>query len=116
MEILKADKLDNIIRELTFKDKDAVEYEDPELHKLSMYDGILYQLESKELKIKDAFTEEELFYSRYYWFKQFIKRYTKLYGPNGSLDEQRIQMWENYYLSHSNIDWKLLEQIENGSI
>jgi hypothetical protein len=116
MEIIKAEKLDNIIRETNIKDKLYKKFDDPELHRLSRYDCVLYHLGLGDLPTKESFNEEELFYSRYYWFHQFKKRYFMLYGPDGSLDEQSVTMWEHYYLGHSDIDWKLLEQIENDII
>jgi hypothetical protein len=118
MEILSADKLDSIIRELRFEDRKADKYEDPELRKFISYVDVLYQIETGDFKNRNPINEEDFFYSRYYWFNKFVKKYIQIYGPNAGLEQQLFKMLEHYYEYSGvrEVDWNIIEQIENGTI
>lgn len=116
MEILMANKLENIIRALNFKDSEAEKIEDPLLSKFLKYVHILGKLETKAIK-ENSSEINSLFYSRYYWFNQFMERYFVLYGHDEGLQQQSLKMLSDYNEQFpEKIDWNIIKQIENKSI
>ena len=118
MEILKANKLENIIMGLNFKDPNVDNYEDSELRKALLYVNVLYHIEKGDLKsVDNTIKKEDLFYSQYYWFNKFKNRYIELYGPNAGMEQQLFKMVEHYYeYTNGKVDWEIIEKIENGAI
>lgn len=117
MEILVADKLDSIIQSLNFKDSEAEKIEDSLLSKLLKYVHVLGQLESRAIKENRVLEIGDLFYSRYYWFNQFKRRYFILYGHDEGLEQQSFKMLSDYSEQFpGEMDWSLIERIENSSI
>jgi len=116
MEILMADKLESIIRALNFKDSEADKIEDKLLSKFLKYVHVLGQLETKAIKENSISEINNLFYSRYYWFNQFKKRYFALYGHDEGLEQQSFKMLSDYNERFpEKMDWSIIEQIENKS-
>ncbi len=117
MEILKAEKLDAIIRGENLKDVAFEEIDDAILRRFAKYVHVIRQLEAKASKNDNTMTNEELFYSRYYWFCQFKERYFKLYGHDEGLEQQSFKMLTEYAeIFPERIDWALIERIENNCI
>ena len=117
MEVYKADKVEVFIKSLNFKDLEAEKIDDTLLSKYLKYVHVLGQLEVKCIKENNLSEIENLFYSRYYWFNQFKKRYYTLYGHDEGLEQQSFKMLSDYNERvPEKIDWSILEQIENNSI
>jgi hypothetical protein len=117
MELIVADKLENIIRVLNFKDSEAEKTEDLLLGKYLKYVHVLGQLEAKVIKENSLSEINNLFYNRYYWFNQFKERSFALFGHDEGLEQQSFKMLSDYNEQFpENIDWGIIEQIENGSI
>ena len=117
MEIIFADKLENIIRALNFEDSEAEKIEDPLLSKYLKYVHVLGQLETKAFKENSLSEISNLFYSRYYWFNQFKERYFTVFGHDEGLEQQSFKMLSDYNERYSEkMDWGIIEQIDNGSI
>jgi hypothetical protein len=117
MDIIIADKLENIIRAMNFKDSEADKIEDPLLSKYLKYVHVLGQLETKAIKENSLSEISNLFYSRYYWFNQFKERYFALFGHDEGLEQQSFKMLSDYNERFpEKMDWGIIEQIENGSI
>lgn len=117
MEILSSNRMDGIIKELGFEDEEASQYQDSELRNYVTCVDVLSKILDGVLSTKEDITQEELFYSQYYWFNKFVNRYIELFGPNAGLEQQLFKMLEHYneYISE-NIDWDVIEKIDNGSI
>lgn len=117
MNIIIADKLENIIRAMNFKDSEADKIEDPLLSKYLKYVHVLGQLETKAINENSLSEISNLFYSRYYWFNQFKERYFALYGHDEGLEQQSFKMLSDFNERFPEImDWGMIEQIENGPI
>lgn len=117
MEILTDNKLERIIQSLNFKDSEAEKIEDPLLNKFLKYVHVLGHLETKSIKENSLSEINSLFYSRYYWFNQFKKRYFALYGHDEGLEQQSFKMLSDYNERFpEKMDWNIIEQIESNSI
>jgi hypothetical protein len=55
----------------------------------------------------------DVFYNKYYYYCQFIKLYQIKYGENSDFDQQRFKIIENAGNAINDIDWNIVEQIEN---
>lgn len=117
MEILTADKLDDIIHSLKFIDSEAKKIKDPLLTRYLMYVHVLGRLETRAFTENNFKDIHKLFYNRYYWFVQFKERYFALYGHDEGLEQQSFKMINEYNEKlPEEIDWATIEQIENHSI
>jgi len=117
MEILMADKIEDIIRVLNFKDTEAEKIEDKLLSKFLKYVHVLAQIENKAVQEDRVEEIDKLFYSRYYWFNKFKERYFALYGRNEGLEQQNFKMLSDYNERFPDkMNWSIIEQIENGVI
>lgn len=117
MEILMADKIEDIIRVLNFKDAEAEKIEDKLLSKFLKYVHVLVQIENKAVQEDREGEIDKLFYSRYYWFNKFKERYFALYGRNEGLEQQSFKMLSDYNERFPDkMNWSFIEQIENGII
>lgn len=55
-----------------------------------------------------------IYYSMYYWFVQFKKRYVALMGPDAGIEQQGFQLLEEIDQEmEESIDWGIIEAIEN---
>lgn len=55
-----------------------------------------------------------IYYSMYYWFVQFKKRYVALMGPDAGIEQQGFQLLEEIDQElEDSIDWGIIEAIEN---
>ncbi len=55
-----------------------------------------------------------IYYSIYFWFVQFKKRYVALMGPDAGIEQQGFQLLEEIDQElEESIDWGLIEAIEN---
>jgi hypothetical protein len=115
MKILKENQLDNIIRSLNFIDAEADKVEDQILSRFLKYVHVLGTSQENIKNVIGSLNIEDLFYSKYYWFKQFKERYFKLYGHDEGLEQQSYKMIEEYTHFTKEIDWETVEQIENNS-
>jgi|SRR5579871_4127248 len=55
---------------------------------------------------------EEVFLSRYYWFRRFVTLQSLKYGFDAGLEQQAFQILE-YPFPECEVDWSVLEGIEN---
>ncbi len=58
--------------------------------------------------------KSSIYYSMYYWFIQFKKRYVALMGPDAGIEQQGFQLLEEIDQElEESIDWGIIEEIEN---
>lgn len=55
----------------------------------------------------------KLFYTKYYYFLLFIKKYNKIHGLNAGLEQQLFHLIEEGE-SIKDIDWIYIEELYNG--
>lgn len=58
-----------------------------------------------------AGTQEQKFYSKYRYFRQFVSRMVELNGPDEGLEQQAFKLLESFG-AENEVDWGLVEQIE----
>lgn len=56
--------------------------------------------------------KETIFYNRYYWLLTLNKRLKKIHGEDAGMDQQEFKLLENAEEEYGNIDWKVVEEIE----
>lgn len=61
--------------------------------------------------LRNGWSAESLFWSRYYWFRCFVARQAKSHGKNTGLEQQAIEILEHPYPACSP-DWSELEAVE----
>lgn len=59
---------------------------------------------------------ETIFYSKYYWFTKYKNRYIKLYGKDAGIEQQQLKIIEEIEQEFGDIQWDLVERIENGQV
>ena len=117
MDIMGADKLNALIDAWHFEDAVVRKFTDPELRTFLTYVHVINKLEEEALQNDDSKDAVALFYSRYYWFDRFKKRYITLYGDNAGLEQQAFKMLEHFSEYYpGELDWGFIERIDNGSI
>ncbi len=89
MEILKVKQIDSIIKSIDFKDAEADKVEDQQLSRLLRYVHVLSTPLEEITKVIGSLNAEDLFYSKYYWFKQYKEKYFQMYGHDEGLEQQR---------------------------
>jgi hypothetical protein len=58
--------------------------------------------------------KSRIYYSMYFWFVQFKKRYAALMGPDAGIEQQGFQLLEEIDQElEDSIDWGIIEAIEN---
>ncbi len=57
-----------------------------------------------------------IFYNRYYWFLTFVEKYKLKNGDNAGLEQQVFKLLEEVDRIDSNIDWDIIEQLNNQAI
>ena len=58
-------------------------------------------------------SKNAMLYSRYYWFKKFVKEYCTKYGSDAGMEQQCFKLLEEIDRERDGeIDWELLERIE----
>ena len=55
-----------------------------------------------------TFSDVELFYNRYYWFKRFAKLYQAARGYDAGIEDQASQLLER---APAEVDWDVVEEI-----
>jgi len=60
-------------------------------------------------EFRDAFTDEDIFWNRYYWFLRFVKLHHWRDGPDAGMDQQAFQLIE---YPPCEVDWLNFERVE----
>lgn len=55
----------------------------------------------------------EIFYNSYYWFQVFSRLYMRVHGNDAGLEQQAFKLLEHAGEIHENVDWTLVEQMDN---
>ena len=116
MSLLTSDTIDNIIDALNFNDENAEKLEDAHLRTCINYAHVLDVEKTRILEMDSALNLGDLCYSSYYWFTQYKNRYFELFGHDEGLEQQAYKMLENISVSLENINWSIIEQIDNGVV
>lgn len=72
--------------------------------------------EEKEIEIQEliGISLETILYSKYYWCTQYINRYNVLYGKDIGIEQQQYKIIEEMDQRMNEIDWELIQRIEEG--
>jgi hypothetical protein len=62
--------------------------------------------------IKNGWSPEDVFYSRYYWFRRFVDLRVASSGPDAGLEQQAFRILEHPH-PDCDPDWYVLEQVES---
>lgn len=90
------------------------EYKDFELNEFFNYWSFF---EQKEMIIKELtnVTLDIILYSKYYWCTKYKNKYIQLYGQDMGIEQQQYKIIEEFEQRlNINIDWNIIEKIEEG--
>jgi hypothetical protein len=114
MKILNEKEIESIIETLQQVDDDDSKLTDPSLKRIKKYVDVLTDYENEIIQMPLNIDSKILFYSRYYWFNKFKKRYYTFYGHDEGLEQQSYKILEQFNTIYPNIiDWAVIEKIEN---
>lgn len=82
----------------------------------SLNNWSLFDQKEKELLNLPNISLEDILYSKYYWFTQFMNRFHKIYGSNAGIDQQQFKLLEEISNRLEAVDYKLLEDIDKDII
>lgn len=115
MELLSEKTIKKIIQTINrpIDKTNIISIEDDKIRTLLEYYLFLTQYShciTRELQIV---SKNEMLYSRYYWFKRFVKEYYIKYGFDAGLEQQGFKLFEEIDRERDGeIDLELLESIE----
>jgi hypothetical protein len=111
INIISEQNFDGFINTINFKSYISSSFNLTENYGLSLKKYIiLTNFESAFLK---NYTFLDLFYNRYYYFCMFIQIYQSQYGLSSDLEQQQFKIIETAANNIENIDWHIVENIEN---
>jgi len=115
MKILSETNIQLLMEKMSFVCKKS-NNEDADLSKFVAYINFLVDRKDEIIKIINV-ELEDVAYSHYYWFWALKEVYFKKHGKDEGLEQQALKILEtmNFELQ-GNIDWEIIEQIENGCI
>ena len=114
MNLLTSNIMNKIIDVLDFFDH-AETLEDDLMQTYLKFVHVLNSEAAKIIEISSDFNMDVLFYSEYYWFTKYKNRHFELYGHDEGLEQRAFKMLENMSLENE-VDWSIIEQIDNGTI
>lgn len=110
MEIIRDD-----INEIAIKTgyKFIQRYTDEQLNFSFNYWNVLIE---KEFQQSEDISLETILYSKYYWCTQFKNRFSIMYGKDAGIEQQQYKIIEEIEQRVTNIDWHLIQFIDEGKI
>lgn len=112
MEIIKAE-----FKEIAVKTgyKAIQKYSDEQLNFSFNYWNIFIEKE-KELQKSEGVSLESILCSKYYWCTQFKNRFSIIYGKDAGIEQQQYKIIEEIDQRITNIDWHLVQMIDEGNM
>ena len=117
MKILDEFTISSLMSNIGFVDQSPSGTQDKGLSILMSFIHFLDINKQEIISKEGTITLEDIIYSQYYWFNQYKREYYKKYGRDEGMEQQAFRLLENMNIELSNnLDWAVIEQIENGSI
>ncbi len=110
MEIIK-DKIKEIMIRVGYVYKEN--YSDKQIN-YSLNCWYLFDKKEKELQELMGITLECILYSKYYWCTQYKKRYEEIFEKDAGIDQQQYKIIEEITQRIKNVDWNIIQEIEEG--
>ena len=89
------------------------EYENTFLNSIYNY-CLLFFCKEAEIIALTGESLEVVLYSKYFWLTQYMKKYNEIKGYDAGIEQQRFELIEEIAQRLENVDWDLLQKIENG--
>ncbi|MBQ7774871.1 MAG: hypothetical protein IJ379_03030 [Lachnospiraceae bacterium] len=90
-------------------------FPDKQLNCLYNYWHFLQEQEEEIISAKDVSLEVVL-YSKYYWFSRLTDRFHEVYGTDAGIDQQQFMIMEELDQRLEQVDWELVEGLQNGDL
>ena len=117
MRILSDDDIKLLIEKMNYICEEERNIKGTDFRKVVAYTSFLRDKSTELVEIDKGLSLEDVMYSYYYWFCMYKEIYYKKYGKDEGIEQQAFKLLESISLKlQSDIDWKIIEQIENGSM
>lgn len=112
MEIVKVD-IEELWKKISYTYKD--EYPDAQIN-LQLTYWCFFEEKEEELQKIFEMSLDTILYSKFYWCTKFKQRFEQLYGNDAGVEQQQYKIIEEIAQRRSDVNWKVLQMIEDERI